>query len=149
MRELHLRRKADRRQVRLGVGKVRVGIVSLTLEERSSKNNGSIPSDLEHYGDCLVTSFSSSSFILLSICSHSHSNCCCSSTTPTLIPHTNLPPIMSRFLALLSLVSLSLVSIADAGNSCVAFDVNWNLLAFGFNGKDYNAGTQDSWASGE
>jgi len=32
--------------------------------------------------------------------------------------------------------------------ACVAFDVNWNLLAFGFNGKDYNAGTQDTWGSG-
>jgi hypothetical protein len=32
--------------------------------------------------------------------------------------------------------------------ACVAFDSNWNLLAFGFNGKDYNAGAQDTWASG-
>ncbi|KAF9459134.1 hypothetical protein BDZ94DRAFT_1384292 [Collybia nuda] len=55
---------------------------------------------------------------------------------------------MSRFLSLLSLVSLSLVGLANAGSSCVAFDVSWNLLAFGFNGKDYSAGTQDSWASG-
>lgn len=31
---------------------------------------------------------------------------------------------------------------------CVAFDSSWNLLAFGFNGKDYNAGTQDTWTSG-
>lgn len=31
---------------------------------------------------------------------------------------------------------------------CVAFDINWNLLAFGFNGKDYSAGTQDTWTSG-
>lgn len=30
---------------------------------------------------------------------------------------------------------------------CVTFDINWNLLAFGFNGKDYNAGTQDTWTS--
>jgi hypothetical protein len=30
---------------------------------------------------------------------------------------------------------------------CVTFDVNWNLLAFGFNGKDYNGGTQDTWSS--
>ena len=52
-----------------------------------------------------------------------------------------------------SLVSLStflsLASIAHASSSCVAFDVSWNLLAFGFNGKDYNAGTQDKWASGK
>ena len=32
-------------------------------------------------------------------------------------------------------------------SGCVSFDVNWNLLAFGFNGKDYNAGTQDTWTS--
>ncbi|KAH9475785.1 hypothetical protein JR316_0011344 [Psilocybe cubensis] len=31
--------------------------------------------------------------------------------------------------------------------ACVTFDINWNLLAFGFNGKDYNAGTQDTWTS--
>jgi len=30
-------------------------------------------------------------------------------------------------------------------SACVSFDINWNLLAFGFNGKDYNAGTQDTW----
>lgn len=32
--------------------------------------------------------------------------------------------------------------------ACVSFDSNGNLLAFGFNGKDYNAGTQDTWTSG-
>ena len=32
-------------------------------------------------------------------------------------------------------------------SGCVSFDVNWNLLAFGFNGKDYNVGTQDTWTS--
>lgn len=31
--------------------------------------------------------------------------------------------------------------------SCVSFDINWNLLAFGFSGKDYNVGTQDTWTS--
>ena len=31
---------------------------------------------------------------------------------------------------------------------CIAFDINWNLLAFGLDGKDWNAGTQDTWASG-
>ncbi|KAG2067094.1 hypothetical protein BDR04DRAFT_1105620 [Suillus decipiens] len=30
---------------------------------------------------------------------------------------------------------------------CIAFDANWNLLAFGLNGKDWNAGTQDIWSS--
>ncbi|KAF9043206.1 hypothetical protein BJ165DRAFT_1483332 [Panaeolus papilionaceus] len=40
------------------------------------------------------------------------------------------------------------MSAAAAGPSaCVSFDINWNLLAFGFNGKDYNAGTQDTWTS--
>jgi hypothetical protein len=55
---------------------------------------------------------------------------------------------MSRYLSLLSFVLLSVASTVLAGSSCVAFDISWNLLAFGFNGKDYNAGTQDSWGSG-
>jgi hypothetical protein len=50
--------------------------------------------------------------------------------------------------ALASLVLASLSSVVSAASSCVASDANWNLLAFGFNGKDYNAGTQDSWAKG-
>lgn len=29
---------------------------------------------------------------------------------------------------------------------CVAFDINWNLLAFGLDGKDWLAGTQDTWS---
>lgn len=29
---------------------------------------------------------------------------------------------------------------------CIAFDINWNLLAFGLDGKDWFAGTQDTWA---
>jgi len=41
----------------------------------------------------------------------------------------------------------AILPVARAG-SCIAFDANWNLLAFGLNGKDYNAGTSDSWASG-
>lgn len=55
---------------------------------------------------------------------------------------------MRQFLSLLSLLSLSLTGVANAGCSCVAFDTQWNLLAFGFNGKDYIAGTQDKWSSG-
>ena len=40
------------------------------------------------------------------------------------------------------------VATATAGPpACVSFDINWNMLAFGFNGKDYNAGTQDTWSS--
>ncbi|KAK1229237.1 hypothetical protein PQX77_007712 [Marasmius sp. AFHP31] len=36
-----------------------------------------------------------------------------------------------------------------AASSCLAFDSNFNLLAFNYGGKDYNAGTQDSWGSGQ
>ncbi|ESK89931.1 hypothetical protein Moror_779 [Moniliophthora roreri MCA 2997] len=50
---------------------------------------------------------------------------------------------------LLTLVSLLFcASTALAASSCVTFDSNWNLYAFGFDGKDYSAGTQDSWGSG-
>ncbi|KAF5343897.1 hypothetical protein D9758_012113 [Tetrapyrgos nigripes] len=54
---------------------------------------------------------------------------------------------MSRLLTLASLLFLS-SSAAVASSSCIAFDSSWNLLAFGFGGKDYNAGTMDSWSSG-
>jgi hypothetical protein len=54
---------------------------------------------------------------------------------------------MTRSL-LLILLTLSLTGLASAASSCVAFDIGWNLLAFGFNGKDYNAGTMDAWATG-
>ncbi|KIJ96613.1 hypothetical protein K443DRAFT_280882 [Laccaria amethystina LaAM-08-1] len=43
--------------------------------------------------------------------------------------------------------SLVTVSAASGLTQCLAFDVNWNLLAFGYGGKDYNAGTQDSWGT--
>ncbi|KAG0697085.1 hypothetical protein DFH29DRAFT_167704 [Suillus ampliporus] len=47
-----------------------------------------------------------------------------------------------------TLVSLLFFSSATVrASSCIAFDTNWNLLAFGFNGKDWNAGTQDTWSS--
>ncbi|KAF9068494.1 hypothetical protein BDP27DRAFT_815887 [Rhodocollybia butyracea] len=51
---------------------------------------------------------------------------------------------------MLTLVSLLLFSLSSqvAASPCVAFDANWNLYAFGFNGKDFNAGTSDTWASG-
>jgi hypothetical protein len=51
-------------------------------------------------------------------------------------------------LFLVTLFALFTAPTAFAGSSCIAFDTNWNLLAFGFNGKDYNVGTSDSWASG-
>lgn len=56
---------------------------------------------------------------------------------------------MNHLPTLVILFVLSISSTSLALSSCVAFDINWNLLAFGFDGKDYNAGTQDSWASGE
>jgi hypothetical protein len=34
------------------------------------------------------------------------------------------------------------------GSPCVTFDVTWNLLAFGLDGKDWNAGPQNTWANG-
>ncbi|KAJ4485440.1 hypothetical protein J3R30DRAFT_3283206 [Lentinula aciculospora] len=54
---------------------------------------------------------------------------------------------MARLLTLVSLLFFSVTS-RVAASPCVAFDASWNLYAFGFNGKDYNAGTSDSWASG-
>jgi hypothetical protein len=58
-----------------------------------------------------------------------------------------------RSLLTITLAALHISSAAAANNTggpagCVTFDVNFNLLAFGFNGKDYSAGTQDTWASG-
>ncbi|KAH7882828.1 hypothetical protein F5I97DRAFT_1780904, partial [Phlebopus sp. FC_14] len=46
-----------------------------------------------------------------------------------------------------TVVSLFLLSAATSvrATPCVAFDINWNLLAFGIDGKDWNAGTQDTW----
>ena len=53
---------------------------------------------------------------------------------------------MSRFLTLVSLLHLAVPALTSP---CVTFDANFNLLALGFGGKDYNAGTQDAWASGK
>ncbi|KAI0317323.1 hypothetical protein OF83DRAFT_1058883 [Amylostereum chailletii] len=50
--------------------------------------------------------------------------------------------------SLLTLAALYLAPLGARASPCVAFDTNWNLLAFGFDGKDWNAGTQDAWASG-
>ncbi|KAG6809942.1 hypothetical protein H0H92_013991 [Tricholoma furcatifolium] len=55
---------------------------------------------------------------------------------------------MPRISSALTLVTLSMAGAASALSSCVAFDISWNLLAFGFNGKDYNAGQQSTWGSG-
>ena len=57
----------------------------------------------------------------------------------------------SLLLTLFSPLLFSAVLSATVTNSppaCVVFDADWNLLAFGFKGKDYNAGTQDTWGSG-
>jgi len=51
---------------------------------------------------------------------------------------TRLPTLVALFLFL----SVSQTVLASP---CVAFDANWNLFAFGLNGKDYNATTQDNW----
>ncbi|KIJ63733.1 hypothetical protein HYDPIDRAFT_175811 [Hydnomerulius pinastri MD-312] len=46
-----------------------------------------------------------------------------------------------------TVVSLLLLSASATvrATPCVAFDINWNLLAFGLDGKDWDAGTQDTW----
>ncbi|KAF9240484.1 hypothetical protein BU15DRAFT_87684 [Melanogaster broomeanus] len=46
-----------------------------------------------------------------------------------------------------TVVSLLLLSTSATvrATPCVAFDINWNLLAFGLDGKDWYAGTQDTW----
>jgi hypothetical protein len=52
------------------------------------------------------------------------------------------------FAPLLTLVTLFVSPVVVRASSCVAFDINWNLLAFGLDGKDWNAGTSDTWATG-
>jgi hypothetical protein len=57
--------------------------------------------------------------------------------------------LLTITLAALHVSSASAAAAATAGPAgCVTFDIYWNLLAFGFNGKDYSAGTQDMWSSG-
>ncbi|KAJ3553382.1 hypothetical protein NM688_g3642 [Phlebia brevispora] len=48
----------------------------------------------------------------------------------------------------LTLVSLLTLAIPALTRPCVTFDSNFNLLVFGLDGKDWNAGQQSSWASG-
>jgi hypothetical protein len=52
----------------------------------------------------------------------------------------------SNFLTLVSLFFLASTKVV-LSSPCVAFDVNWNLLVFGLNGKDYNATGQENWGS--
>ena len=53
-----------------------------------------------------------------------------------------------EMLPLLTLAALYIAPRAVRATPCVAMDINWNLYAFGLNGKDWSAGTQDSWGSG-
>ncbi|KZP28123.1 hypothetical protein FIBSPDRAFT_817717 [Athelia psychrophila] len=53
---------------------------------------------------------------------------------------------MAYFVLVLALYLLSIIRSVTA-KPCIAFDTAWNLLAFGLDGKDYNAATQDTWAS--
>lgn len=55
---------------------------------------------------------------------------------------------MARLLAIVSLYLLFLSNTVFA-SPCVAFDANFNLLAFGLGGKDWFAGTQDTWTSSQ
>jgi hypothetical protein len=55
-------------------------------------------------------------------------------------------------LSLIGFVSLLLLTLSQSpvsASPCVSFDVNFNLLAFGFGGKDWNVGTQGAWATGQ
>ncbi|EDR01466.1 uncharacterized protein LACBIDRAFT_310848 [Laccaria bicolor S238N-H82] len=47
----------------------------------------------------------------------------------------------------LTVLATSLLIASDAGPQCIAFDIYWNLFAFGFRGRDYNAGRQESWGT--
>jgi hypothetical protein len=69
------------------------------------------------------------------------------SLTTTTIPNwSNSFAMLSLLPTIVALYFFS--SAAVRGSPCVAFDVKWNLLAFGLDGKDWNAGTQDTWADG-
>jgi len=54
---------------------------------------------------------------------------------------------MPGLVALVSLLLLTLSQTSVLASRCITFDVSFNLLAFGFNGKDWNVGTQDVWAT--
>jgi hypothetical protein len=63
-------------------------------------------------------------------------------------PHIPTPFAMLSSL-LPTIVALYFISFtAVRGSPCVVFDVKWNLLAFGLDGKDWNAGPQTTWADG-
>lgn len=54
---------------------------------------------------------------------------------------------MLRLTSLVSLLLLTLSQFLVSASPCLSFDVNFNLLAFGFGGKDLNVTTQDVWAT--
>jgi len=54
---------------------------------------------------------------------------------------------MPGLAALVSLLLLTLSQFSVLASPCLSFDVYFNLLAFGFNSKDWNVGTQDLWAT--
>ena len=56
---------------------------------------------------------------------------------------------MLRLSAFVSLLLLTLSQFSVHASPCLSFDVGFNLLAFGLNGKDWNAGTQDGWTTGQ
>ncbi|EKM56926.1 uncharacterized protein PHACADRAFT_254322 [Phanerochaete carnosa HHB-10118-sp] len=53
---------------------------------------------------------------------------------------------MLRTLTLVSLLNLVLPAFSSP---CTVFDASFNLYALGLGGKDWDAGTQDAWASGQ
>jgi hypothetical protein len=55
---------------------------------------------------------------------------------------------MYRLSVIVSLFLLALSQSSVLASPCVTFAINFNLLGFGFNGKDRNAGTQDVWVFG-
>ncbi|EFI27190.1 hypothetical protein CC1G_15015 [Coprinopsis cinerea okayama7 len=55
--------------------------------------------------------------------------------------------ILSSLLLLAPAVKVSLAAPSPSGPAqCITFDANWNLLAFNFDGKDYNAGPGPSFS---
>ncbi|KAH6911446.1 hypothetical protein BKA70DRAFT_856615 [Coprinopsis sp. MPI-PUGE-AT-0042] len=61
--------------------------------------------------------------------------------TPTFVStHTMLSRLLLPSLLLLSSTSLATAQ-SNGPSQCISFDASWNLLAFNFDGKDYNAGT--------
>jgi len=48
----------------------------------------------------------------------------------------------------LTAFSSSLFILSAHASPCVVFDANFNLYAFGLDGKDFSLGTQDTWTSG-